>query len=825
MSVSPGTKIGRYEIRSKIGEGGMGEVYLARDTQLDRVVALKILPAEVSSHRERMDRFIREAKSAAALNHPNIAHIYEIGEQHGVNFIAMEFIDGQTLRQAIRNQTELRRLLRYLQHAADGLAKAHAEGVVHRDLKPDNIMITRDGHTKILDFGLAKLMEPQDAPVDSEMETALQSIPGVIRGTVGYMAPEQARGETKLVDHRSDIFSFGCLLYEAATGRRAFAGKDQIDSLHKIVHGPTPLIREANPNAPEELQRIIRRCLAKDREDRYQTIKDVAIELKEIRRDMETAGINTSIPPVTGTLAGTSHSALDSYTPGSDQQTSIPPASLATAPPSSAEYIVRGIKQHKLAAVLAVLAIAAVILASAAYWRFRTSGAAINSIAVLPFVAADTNSDYLSDGITESLINSFSQVSELRVVPRSTVFRYKGSQLDPQEIGRTLGVRAVLTGRVVQNGDNLNIQAELIDIDKNSQLWGEQYSRKLSDAQTVQAEISKQIFEKLRLGPESVAAKHTPPPEAYQAYLKGRYYFYQHKEESFNKAIDSINQAIAIDPNYAQAYAGLASIYTEISSSYMAPPEAMPKAKEAVQRALVLDSSLAEAHVALAEVYWWGEWNFVAAEQELKKAIELNPSEPTIQAEYANFLARLGRTDEALALANHVLQIDSISPFINSNVASVLYFTRQSDRLIEHAKRVLELDRNAAQGHVWIGRGYMQKGWYDQAIVELQRVVDPQSGDGLVQLGYSYAMAGQKAEALKVIAQLEAIAARRYSSPVRIACVYGALGDKEKAFEWLEKGYAGRSDHLTQLKTECMFDNLRSDPRFVDLMRRVGLPQ
>ena len=528
--ITSGTKLGRYEIRSKIGEGGMGEVYLAEDTKLDRKVALKILPAEVSSHRERMDRFIREAKSAAALNHPNIAHIYEIGEQDGVNFIAMEFIDGQTLRQAIRNPTELRRLLRYLQHAADGLAKAHAAGVVHRDLKPDNIMITRDGHTKILDFGLAKLIEPQDAPVDSEMETALQSIPGVIRGTVGYMAPEQARGETKLVDHRSDIFSFGCLLYEAATGRRAFAGKDQIDSLHKIVHGPTPLIKEANPNAPDELQRIVRRCLAKDREDRYQTIKDVAIELKEIRRDMETAGINTSIPPVTGTLAGTSHSALDSYSPGPHQQTSIPAASLATAPPSSAEYIVRGIKQHNLAAVLAVLAIAAVIVASAAYWRSRTSGAAINSIAVLPFVAADTNTDYLSDGITESLINSFSQVSELRVVPRSTVVRYKGSQLDPQEIGRTLGVRAVLTGRVVQNGDNLNIQAELIDIDRKSQLWGEQYSRKLSDAQTIQAEISKRIVEKLRLGPDSIAAKHTPPPEAYQAYLKGRYYFYQHRK-------------------------------------------------------------------------------------------------------------------------------------------------------------------------------------------------------------------------------------------------------------------------------------------------------
>jgi len=826
--LSSGSSLSHYCIISKLGAGGMGEVYLAQDTKLDRKVALKVLPAEVASNRDRMDRFVREAKAAAALNHPNIAHIYEISESDGVNFIAMEFIDGQTLRQVIRSQTELRKLLRYLQHAADGLAKAHAVGVVHRDLKPDNIMITRDGHTKILDFGLAKLMEPQASPadpsvVDTEERTALQSMPGVVRGTVGYMAPEQARGETKLVDHRSDIFSFGCLLYEAVTCRRAFAGKDQIDSLHKIIHGPTPVVKEANPNAPDELQRIIRRCLAKDREDRYQTIKDVAIELKEIRRDMETAGIDTSIAPLTGTLAMTPHSAVDSYTQALEPMTTIPPASLATAPSSSAEYIIREIKQHKLAAMLTVLAIAGVIVASGAYWLLKNSSSAINSIAVLPFVAADTNTDYLSDGFTESLINSFSQVSEFRVVPRSTVFRYKGSQLDPQEIGRTLGVRAVLTGRVVQNGDSLNIQAELIDIDKKSQLWGEQYSRKLGDAQTVQAEISKKVVEKLRLSPESMAAKHTPPPEAYQAYLKGRYYFYQHKEESFKKAIDSINEAIALDSNYAQAYAGLASVYTEISSSYMAPTEAMPKAKDAVQRALALDSSLAEAHVALAEVYWWGEWNFAAAEQELKRAIQLNPSDPTIQAEYANFLARLGRADEALELANNVLQIDSLSPFINGNVASVLYFTRQSDRLIEHAKRVLELDRGAVQGHFWMGRAYMQKGWYDQAILELQKVVDPQSGDGLVQLGYSYAMAGRKAEALVVVAQLEAIAARRYSSPVRIACVYGALGDKEKAFEWLEKGYAGRSDHLTQLKTECMFDNLRNDPRFIDLMRRVGL--
>jgi tetratricopeptide (TPR) repeat protein len=415
-------------------------------------------------------------------------------------------------------------------------------------------------------------------------------------------------------------------------------------------------------------------------------------------------------------------------------------------------------------------------------------------------------------------------------VPRSTVFRYKGQQLDPQEIGRKLDVRAVLTGRVVQRGDTVNIQTELIDVEKASQLWGEQYNRSIADLQAVQSEISKVISAKLRLkltGEEQhqLAKKYSPPPEAYQAYLKGRYYFFQHKEESHKKAIDSFNQAIRLDPNYAQAYAGLASVYTEISSSYLAPTEAMPKAKEAVQRALALDGSLAEAHVALAEVHWWGDWDFPAAEQELKRAIELSPNEPTILVEYANFLARLGRSNEAMALANKALQLDSISPFVNGNLGSILYFTRQPDRLIEHAKKMLDLDHNSSDGHTWLGRAYMQKGLYDQAIPELQRSADSQSGDGLAQLGYAYAMAGRKSETLKTLADLEALAKRRYSSPVRIACIYVGLGDKERAFEWLEKGYVGRSDHLTQLKTEPMFDSLRSDPRFGDLLRRVGLPQ
>jgi len=835
MSIEPGVRLGRYEIRSKIGAGGMGEVYLARDTKLDRRVALKILPADVAAQRDRMDRFVREAKAAAALNHPNIAHVYEIDEADGHHFIAMEFVEGQTLRELIRaRETDLARLLRYLQHSAEGLGKAHAAGIVHRDLKPENIMVTRDGHAKVLDFGLAKLIEPpadlvrsSEGHASDDMTTALHSTPGLIRGTAGYMSPEQAKGKTREVDNRSDIFSFGCILYEAITGRRAFTGEDLLDSLHKVVHGPTPSIKDVNPNAPDELQRIVRRCLAKDPEERYQTIKDVAIELKEARRALRPADVNTTVPPMTESMIPSQLMTETDARPVSGT-TSMPATSLSTRS-SSAESVVSGIRRHKVAAILFAIVLAIGIISLVAYLLSRNTPAALESIAVLPFTnsSGDANSEYLSDGITESLINNFSQIPGLRVVPRSTVFRYKGQQIDPQEIGRKLGVKAVLTGRVLQRGDAINIQTELIDVDKNSQLWGDQYNRNLAGVQLVQAEISKHILERLRLparNEETLAKKHSPPPEAYQAYLKGRFYFYQHKDEAFPKAIDSFNRAIALDPNYAQAYAALASVYTEISSGYVAPTEAMPRAKDAVQKALALDNSLAEAHVALAEVYWWGDWNFFAAEQELKRAMELNSSEPNIQIEYANFLARLGRADEAMSLANRALQVDSISPFINGNVASVLYFTRQTDRLIEHSRRILDLDRESVQGHIWLGRAYMQKGMYDQAIPELERVIDPQSGDGMAQLGYTYARAGRKADALKILATLEALGTRRYSSPVRVACIYAGLGDKDQAFEWLEKGYAGRSDHLTQLKTDCMFDNLRADQRFVDLLRRVGLP-
>src|SRR5262245_12844591 len=477
MTVAAGTKLGRYEIRSKIGKGGMGEVYLAEDARLHRKVALKLLPADLASNQVRMRRFEQEATAAAALNHPNIAHIYEIGESDEVNFIAMEFIEGATLREKIhREHTPLGKLLRYLQQVAEGLAKAHAAGIVHRDLKPDNVMITHDGYAKILDFGLAKLTEQTKPPgVESQATTAViqqpLSTPGVVMGTVGYMSPEQAQG--RAVDHRSDIFSFGCILYEAATGQRAFESESTIDTLHKIVHAPVPLVKDVDALAPADLTRIVRRCLAKEPEERYQSIKEAAIELRDVQRDLEGAEeADTTTPP------SSVGSTVSSDTAGEVR------TSAAMAPASSAEFIISGIKQHKLAAAFIAVALVAGAIALAMYLRAGNPEAAIDSIAVLPFVNQnrDPDTEYLSDGLTESIINNLTQLPSLHVSPRSTVFQYKGKDTDPLKVGHDLGVRAVVTGRLLQRGDSLMVSAELLDVRDNKQVWGEQYNRKLADA-------------------------------------------------------------------------------------------------------------------------------------------------------------------------------------------------------------------------------------------------------------------------------------------------------------------------------------------------------
>jgi eukaryotic-like serine/threonine-protein kinase len=831
MTLAAGTKLGRYEIRPKIGAGGMGEVYLAQDTKLDRKVALKTLPTEVASNRERMRRFVQEAKAAAALNHPNIAHIYEIGESDGVHFIAMEFIDGHTLRELIHGgQTDLVKLLRYLQHVAEGLAKAHAAGIVHRDLKPDNIMITREGHAKILDFGLAKLIEPTGQKPDregglSEVATAIlqqHSTPGVVLGTVGYMSPEQAQGKTKEIDHRSDIFSFGCILYEAVTGHKAFEGKDAIDTLNQIIREPVAPISEFRSDAPNHLQRIVRRCLAKDPDDRYQTIKDVAIELRELRRDVAgSTGIDITVPPATvGSTLGAPDSAPVSS--GATQPT----------PSSSAEYIVTGIKQHKLAAVIAIIVLALAIVGLAAYLHGRNKEVAIESIAVLPFVNQnnDPSTEYLADGIPESIINSLSQLPHLKVMSRNSVFHYKGKEMDAQTVAKELKVQAVFTGRVGQRGDGLSISVELINAQDNSQIWGQQYNRKLADVFAVQEEIAKEISEKLRLkltGAErqQLAKRPTENLKAFQYYMQGRVYAQRSTREDLLTAIHYYEKAIDEDRNYALAYAGLADAYAVLGlRGYIAPLEGRRKAEEAARKALALDENLAEAHVALGLTYTlFAPHNFSLGDRELRHAIELSPSLAVAHQFLGVSLVRQGRLDEALEECLKARELDPLSSIIARAVALSYYLKRDYVRAVELLRQANELGP-AFSTTFEIGV-YIQNRLFDEALAELEKAKRERKSDPILiySTGMVYAAQGKRAEALQITKELEEMSGPSLSQAHYIAKIYATLNEKELALTWLERGLATGAIGAFY-KDEPVWDTIRGDPRFADLLRRMGIP-
>jgi len=839
MTINTGTRLNHYSIVSKIGAGGMGEVYLAQDTRLDRKVALKVLPADLASNRDRMERFVREAKAAAALNHPNIAHVYEIGESEGINFIAMEYVEGLTLREKIhRERTEIRTLLRYLQHVAEGLAKAHAAGIVHRDLKPDNIMITREGHAKILDFGLAKLIEPRLAksvPDEGAGDAATaimqqHSTPGVIMGTVGYMSPEQAQGRTNQIDQRSDIFSFGCILFEAATGHKPFEGDSVVKSLHSLIYEPAPQIKDLNPSAPPDLQRIIRRCLAKDPEERSQAIKDVAIELKELRRELDAgADFETTAPPFGVPPSGGIPSSIRTLPPEGGT-----PNTYST---SSAEYVVQGLKQHKLFVGLAVVILIGAVALFAYYQHARNSEVAIESIAVLPLdnSSSDPDTEYLADGLTESLIYRLSQLPNLKVSPRSVVFRYKGKETDPFKVGRELGVNAVLSGRITQRGDNLNISAELVDVRYNKLLWGERYDRKTSELMATQREMASEIVDRLRLqvAPDNKAiSKHyTESNEAYQLYWKGRFYWAKRTEEGLKKSIEYFNQAVEKDPNFALAYSGLADSYilqgAQDAGGTLPPGDTLPKGKAAALKAIAIDSALAEAHVSLAHIAYHYDRDWTTAEREFKRAIELNPNYVLAHQWYALFLAWAGRPDEAVTEARRARDLDPLSLPANMCFGWVLVINRQEDQGIEELRKTIDLDPNFMIAHHRLGLGYEQKGRYNEAIAEYQKVSDLSGGKpiAITALAHANAASGKREEAQRGIAELQQLSKREYVSPAMTASIYAALGDKEQAFAWLDKADKEHDQFLPRLKTDPRFDNLRSEPRFQELLRRAGPPQ
>lgn len=788
MTIETGTRLGRYEIRAKLGAGGMGEVYLADDTQLGRRVAIKLLPAATTSDEHARRRLVREARAAATLDHPNICAVYEVGDADGRSFIVMQYLDGETLEARIRRQPlPIDEALTIGSQVADALVDAHGHGIVHRDIKPANIMLAARGQAKVMDFGLATVMPEADALASQAATATGLSTPGALMGTLSYMSPEQVRGDA--LDGRSDIFSFGATLYEMVTGHRPFAHKSSAETVSAVLtHEPPPLASFV-PGAPAELERIVGKALRKDPDARYQTAKDLRIDLQHLMKRSEVA---------------------------------------AGVPGTRRPWLPR--------ATIGVLIVAAL---GVGYWslsRGASTGAPgsarMASIAVLPFVNSshDPNADYLSVGIAESLMNSLSQLPGLRVMSRNTTLRYGSGDQDPQKVGRELHVENVLTGDVRQVGDQIVINVSLDDALDSHHIWGEQYARKLADILTVQREIAQEVSASLRLqltpvDQQRLARRSTDDVEAYQLYLKGRYESAKHTQADLEKSIDYFNQALEKDRNYALADAGLAASFSMLGNSYLAPKEAFPQAKLYAETALRIDDSLADAHVSMGAVRLLYEWNWSEAERELNLALARNPNDEAAHNLRGYYLKARGQLDEARVETNRALELDLLSPMIGTDVGVTSYYAHHYDDAIGQIEKTTRLEPQFFISYLWLGQAYEQQKLYAKAIATFQdgMVASQRHPQLLASLARTYALAGQPAKARAALDELLLMAKHAYVSPYLMAVVYDGLGDKDRTFVWLDKAYRDRSFFLIWLNVEPRFDNLRDDPRFADLVRRIGL--
>ncbi|MBS1794977.1 MAG: protein kinase [Acidobacteria bacterium] len=785
-----GEKIGHYKVLSSIGAGGMGEIYRASDTRLRRDVAIKILPESLLKDASAIERFRREAYAASALNHPNILTIFDIGEHDRTHFIATEFVEGETLRRKMQNaRLRPNEILDIAVQTADALVAAHEAGIIHRDVKPENIMIRRDGYVKVLDFGIAKLTgfeaeRTADAPPPRPITAQ-----GMILGTPFYMSPEQARGLE--LDARSDVFSLGAVLYEMISRKLPFTGATVPDVIAAILTTePAPFAGSA-AQLPPDFERIVRRALNKECGARFQTMSELGDELRQLRQRLE---FETELQRI--------HISNGPFSVSGELQ-----------PPEPATRLLPK--------------------AAPAPRRVRTRRA-IDSLAVLPLVngAADAETEYLADGITEGIINSLSKLPKLRVVPRSTVFRYKGRPADPQRIGEELGVRAVFAGRVQQLGESLIVNAELVDVANEAQLWGESYRREMTDIFTLLDEIAADISEKLKLrlsgeDRKQLAKHYTENTEAYRCYLKGRYFVTSKRtEEWIKKGIEYFQMAVELDPNYALVYTGISEAYGLLASSTggWRPHDAYPRAKAAALKALELDEGLAEAHCSLGFAELLYDWDLPAAESQFLRAIRLNPNFPNAYDGYGFYLKAVGRHAEAIENCRRAQQLDPLSPFSHISLGYAHYFARDYEKAIEECHKALEMDANSTFAHRNLGLAYLQQGRLEKAIAALSDAVKFSQG-GLAfesYLGFAYAVAGKRVQALEVLASLEDIDKERYVPAYNFAIIHAGLGDFDRAFEWFEQARRERSGFLPFLKVEPVVDSLRADPRFDELLAKVG---
>jgi serine/threonine protein kinase/tetratricopeptide (TPR) repeat protein len=793
MQFAPGDQLGWYRVEAKIGQGGMGEVYRAKDTKLEREVAIKVLPASVAQDPERRIRFEREAKVLAALNHPNIAHIYGVEERA----LIMELVEGETLQGPLPIDTALN----YAKQIAEALEAAHDKGIVHRDLKPANIMITPQGVVKVLDFGLAAVSEPSGegpSTVNSPIVTE-PTKPGMVMGTPAYMSPEQAAG--KPVDRRADIWSFGVVVWELLTGHRLFHGETPSHTLAEVLQG-TIDFSKLPQTTPATIRELMRRCLDRDVKTRLRDIGEARFQLQRyLSNPADRAETPLSV---------------------SEQSAPLPPA---TQRASARRYWVTA------AAVLLVVMAAAGIW----YWRTTEKTSQIGSIAVIPFssVGGNADTDYLSDGITESLIASLAHLPQLKVKSRNSVFRYKGKDVDLQKVGNELTVDALLTGRVVQHGDTIQVSADLTNVQDNTEIWGEQYERKASDILSLQQQIAGDIADELRsklsgAEKQQVTKQGTQDREAYQLYVKGRYYWNKRTSADLKSAIAYFNQAIGKDPGYALAYSGLADAYGVLINYGSDPNDVTPKATAAAEKALELDPTLARPHAVLGYNKMLYDWQFSGGEVEFRRAFELDPSDASAHQWFSETLSYIGgRAQESIDEGNQARRLDPLSPIVGFQRAQAYSIARKFGKAIELYNQLIADNPTFGIAHWGLGRSYWAERRYPQAIQEFETDAQLEGNTNDVEyaaaLDAGFRSGGWPSALRKGIEVSLAQAKTGYVPPYVIAELYADLGDKDHAFEWLNTAYQQRGHLLYGLRTDFTLDSLRSDPRYAELVRKIGL--
>jgi eukaryotic-like serine/threonine-protein kinase len=799
------TEFASYKLHKLLGRGGMGLVLLGEDTKLNRLVALKFLPAELTDNFENVRRFQNEARAASNVSHQNVAHIYDFKEAEGRYFLVMEYVPGRSLREIIKQGAISPDIAFDITlQIASALSAAHKSGIIHRDIKPENIIVKDDGLVKVLDFGLAKSMDFDE--FDDSAENALKTEKGLIMGTTAYMSPEQVRGQE--VDKTGDIWSLGIVLYEMLTGKRPFEGDTRSDTIAAILTNEAPPITAFHAGIAARLDRIMLKVLHKNRADRFQNAQDFAEELSNLKQRLVS------------------------------ESDSAKKFTNAESVPISKAFIGKILEKFKndfffSLLIALIVSIGAVFWATSNFLFVSTNSESIKSVAVLPFVneTGNTEKEYLSDGLTESLINRLSQLPDLKVKARNSVFQYKGKDYSPQNVGKELAVQAVLIGRITERGDNFVLNLEMIDALKGDQIWGEQYNYRKSDIISLQSEVAQDVSRKIKnklSGAEEkrLAKTYTQSPEAYQIYLKGRFHWSKRTGKDMQKSIEYFDQAVALDPNFALAYAGLADSYVLLSGyGASSPHDSFPKAKEAAKKALSIDETLAEAHTSLSYELFNYDWNFEESEKEIKRAIELNPNYSTAYHWYGNAnLLATGRMDESIAAVEKARELDSLSLIINADLATSYLYAEKFDKAIELYQRTIELDENFYYARIYLGRAYSLKGDYQAAIIELKKAEilhdDPQVQ---MLLARTFISMKKPEEARKILNKLTELSRQKYVSPYYLAEIHGGLGEKDEAFKWLDKALEMREGPMVYLKVEPFFKELRSDPRFDNLIAKVGL--